>query len=117
MRASANRSMHSGIFRQIYYIYKMTLAMLMALLTDVSFRRKNKWTPVQTIFISTVGLVFLIYILELIRKHRMGEEYALIWIVIALLFLTIPLVVRPAPCNRRDNRYHRPQFLLFFSGP
>ena len=47
-------------------------------------------TTAQILSVSVVSLIFLVFILELIRRHKLAEEYALLWIIVAVIFFSVP---------------------------
>lgn len=49
-------------------------------------------SPHQTVFITVIGVLQLAFVFALIRRHMLSERYALLWICIAVVFLTIPFL-------------------------
>ena len=47
-------------------------------------------TPRQTIFVTIIGVGLLILVLELIRRQKMREKYALLWIFVAAFIISVP---------------------------
>ena len=48
--------------------------------------------PRQIFVISVVAVVFILLVLELIRRHRMRERYSMLWFFIAVAALSVPLL-------------------------
>lgn len=46
----------------------------------------------QTLFIVGIGILQLICVFELIRRHMLRERYALLWICITVVFFTSPFL-------------------------
>ncbi len=46
----------------------------------------------QTLLITIIGVLQLLFVFELIRRHMLRERYALLWICIAVAFLTTPFL-------------------------
>jgi len=49
-------------------------------------------SPHQTLLITILGFLQLAFVFELIRRQMLRERYALLWLCIAVVFLTIPLL-------------------------
>jgi len=49
-------------------------------------------TPRQILFLVIVAVTMITIILELIRRRLLREKYSLLWVLIALVMLTIPFL-------------------------
>ena len=46
----------------------------------------------QILLITVIGVLQLAFVFELIRRHMLRERYALLWICISVIFLTMPFL-------------------------
>ncbi len=49
-------------------------------------------TSRQIVFVILIAVVILFLILELIRRRMLREKYSLLWVMIAVIMLTIPVL-------------------------
>lgn len=49
-------------------------------------------TDKQTYWILFLGVLFLALIIQQVRHHRFRERYAILWILVGVLFLSVPFL-------------------------
>jgi len=71
-------------------------------------------TTRQIVVISLVVAVFVLLVLELIRRHRMRERYSMLWFFIALAALSVPLLYGVYARGARLLGFREVNNLFFF---
>ncbi|MFH1824896.1 MAG: DUF2304 domain-containing protein [Candidatus Firestonebacteria bacterium] len=46
---------------------------------------------IKFLIFSFIGLSFFIFIIELLRSHKMREKYSIVWLIIGILVFIMPL--------------------------
>ena len=87
----AGTSSH-GVLKSTYFLAKVLLALFVAVFRRYARPRRDAVTPLTfSIAGAVASILMVLVVLELIRKRRLKERYALLWLAtgIALLVLSI----------------------------
>ena len=95
--------------RSLYYVAKVTLALLVASLRRYPrVESARTMTPLRVSIVGVVASALLILIvLELIRGRRLKERYALLWLATGVVLLVLSALARRPEHDRRLARSHR----------
>ncbi len=78
------------VLRSVYYVLKVTLAILVASVRTSPPEDGRRMTPLRISIAATVASVLLLLVvLELIRGRRLKERYALLWLMTGLVLLVL----------------------------
>ena len=87
-----------GFFESIYYMVKVFLAIFVLTLRRPNRDRRepmDKLANVEVFRIQVLAIIgslaLIVFILELIRRKRLKEEFSLLWLGMGVVFLVISL--------------------------